>query len=256
MMDKQKLIEQAKFWSSEDVMSGYIGTEDGKVLRKLAEIALAALEAEPDYYLSHCEDHDYSACHNTRGDAENTIAEHGGYYEELWSAPPAPANAHPDDIAFDKFAIACKAKLSQARKKGRKGWDDPIVCSHKKLADLLMQHLVKGNLGTFEDIANFAMMLHQRGASPEVLAAAAKGERFTPEEHAAVTVALNQAPTVPDEITDSIPRAKELAERLVAPGPKACAVSASETHEICDFILMVAKYLAAIEHPARRVNNV
>ncbi len=55
---------------------------------------------------------------------------------------------------------------------------------------------------------------------------------------------------VPEDITDLIPRAVELAERLVAPGPKACAVSASETHEICDFILMVVKYLAAAPSPS------
>lgn len=33
------------------------------------------------------------------------------------------------------------------------------------------------------------------------------------------------------------PRILELAQRLVAAGPKCCAVSASETHEITDFIL-------------------
>ncbi len=52
------------------------------------------------------------------------------------------------------------------------------------------------------------------------------------------------ASPVPDDITDLIPRAVELADRLVSPGPKAWAVSASETHEICDFILTVAAYLA------------
>ncbi len=89
----------------------------------------------------------------------------------LNAAPPAPAVLHPDDIAFDKFATACKLKLESARKKGRKGWEDPITCSHKILADLLMQHLVKGNPGTFEDVANFAMMLAQQSVSsmPSIL---------------------------------------------------------------------------------------
>src|SRR5690606_32552392 len=31
-------------------------------------------------------------------------------------------------------------------------------------------HLAKGNDGNFEDVANFCMMLHQRGAHPRVLA--------------------------------------------------------------------------------------
>ena len=37
------------------------------------------------------------------------------------------------------------------------------------MSELLIQHLDKGNRGTFEDIANFAMMLHKRGADPKVL---------------------------------------------------------------------------------------
>jgi hypothetical protein len=39
-----------------------------------------------------------------------------------------------------------------------------------------VEHLLKGNAGTFEDVANFAMMLHQRGADPQLLADAAKNE--------------------------------------------------------------------------------
>lgn len=35
------------------------------------------------------------------------------------------------------------------------------------------------------------------------------------------------------------PRACELAHRLVAPGPKACGVSASECHEIAEYMLAV-----------------
>ena len=77
---------------------------------------------------------------------------------------------HPDDAAVDRFAIAMKAKLAAARKKGRGGWDDPEACPVEFLADLLLGHVGKGNPGNFEDIANLAMMLHQRGADPAVLA--------------------------------------------------------------------------------------
>src|SRR5690606_37834190 len=38
------------------------------------------------------------------------------------------------------------------------------------LAKSLIEHLAKGNEGNFEDVANFCMMLHQRGAHPRVLA--------------------------------------------------------------------------------------
>ena len=93
------------------------------------------------------------------------------------STAPQPAPAQPacsrDDAAVDRFAAAMKAKLAKAREKGRGGWDDPAQCSVEFLAKLLVEHLAKGNAGTFEDLANFAMMLHQRGADPQVLAAAA-----------------------------------------------------------------------------------
>ncbi|MCV9380446.1 DUF3850 domain-containing protein [Aeromonas hydrophila] len=77
---------------------------------------------------------------------------------------------HPDDVAVDNFAKAMKEKLAKARAKGRSGWDDHAACSVEHLADLLLDHIGKGNPGTFEDIANFSMMLHQRGASPALLA--------------------------------------------------------------------------------------
>ncbi|WP_333846901.1 hypothetical protein [Phaeobacter italicus] len=77
---------------------------------------------------------------------------------------------HGDDIAVDQFAAAMKAKLKDAREnKGRSGWDDPKRCSDMFLASALLRHAYKHNAGTFEDIANFAMMLHQRGVSPAIM---------------------------------------------------------------------------------------
>ncbi|MGE6098608.1 DUF3850 domain-containing protein [Aeromonas salmonicida] len=86
---------------------------------------------------------------------------------------PEPTEQHHDDAAVDRFVVAMKAKLAAAREKGRGGWDDPNACSVEYLADLLVDHVAKGNAGTFEDVANFAMMLQQRGADPAVLALAA-----------------------------------------------------------------------------------
>jgi len=83
------------------------------------------------------------------------------------------ASRHPDDVAVDRFALAMKAKLADARAKGRTGWDDPAQCSVGYLAQLLVDHIGKDNAGNFEDVANLAMMLHQRGADPSVLAEAA-----------------------------------------------------------------------------------
>lgn len=77
---------------------------------------------------------------------------------------------HPDDAAVDRFAESMKSKLAKARAKGRGGWDDPDQCAGTDLAEMLVDHVEKENTGTFEDVANFAMMLHQRGESPRVLA--------------------------------------------------------------------------------------
>lgn len=96
---------------------------------------------------------------------------------EIWCLDPAEVDKaveavpaqHSDDLAVDRFASAMKAKLAAARAKGRSGWDDKENCSGKHLAQLLVEHLSKANAGTFEDIANFAMMLHQRGEDPKLL---------------------------------------------------------------------------------------
>lgn len=69
-------------------------------------------------------------------------------------------NAHPDDLAVDRFAAAMKAKLAQKREEGRRGWDDKEDCSAEFLSSLLRRHVEKGDP---LDVGNFAMMLHQRG---------------------------------------------------------------------------------------------
>lgn len=79
-------------------------------------------------------------------------------------------STHIDDIGIDRFTNAMRSKMAYARAKGRSGWDDPAQCSGEQLAAALVEHLSKGNEGTFEDVANFAMMLHQRKESPSLLA--------------------------------------------------------------------------------------
>lgn len=91
-----------------------------------------------------------------------------------WWLEQAPWIAHPDNQAVDRFAYAMKAKLAKGRAKGRGGWEDPAQVSDIALAEHLVEHLSKGNAGTFEDVANFAMMLHQRGADPMTLKTAAE----------------------------------------------------------------------------------
>ncbi|AOJ64732.1 hypothetical protein WJ32_19490 (plasmid) [Burkholderia ubonensis] len=101
-----------------------------------------------------------------------------GYQMTLTFASPADAAAawnrrgesvHSDDIAVDRFSAAMKAKLARKRAEGRGGWNDPASCHISTLARYLVEHVGKGDP---VDVANFAMMLHQRGADNGVLPAA------------------------------------------------------------------------------------
>lgn len=65
-----------------------------------------------------------------------------------------------DRFSVDAFADAMKDKMDAARAKGRGGWEDPSQCSADDLSRLLREHVDKGDP---RDVANFCMMLHQRG---------------------------------------------------------------------------------------------
>lgn len=86
-----------------------------------------------------------------------------GLIAALDAAPEAArvrVDAHPDDIAVDRFAAAMKEKLANKRAQGYGGWDDKEKCSAERLQKLLIDHLAKGDP---VDIGNFAMMLWNRG---------------------------------------------------------------------------------------------
>lgn len=76
------------------------------------------------------------------------------------SARQPVGDQHPDDLAVDSFAAAMKAKMAAARAKGRGGWEDPAQCTADDLSRMLREHVEKGDP---RDVANFCMMLHQRG---------------------------------------------------------------------------------------------
>ena len=75
-----------------------------------------------------------------------------------------------DDTFVDLFAAAMKAKLAEARDKGRGGWDDPDRCDVHYLAELLLEQLRKPEADPV-DVANFAMFLHHRAGGVEALRA-------------------------------------------------------------------------------------
>lgn len=80
--------------------------------------------------------------------------------EAALAARQPVSDQHPDDLAVDAFAAAMKAKMAAARAKGRGGWEDPAQCSADDLSSMLRDHVEKGDP---RDVANFCMMLHQRG---------------------------------------------------------------------------------------------
>lgn len=82
-------------------------------------------------------------------------------------------------------------------------------------------------------------------AAQHAMTAIANDLRNNPAAAPAVAVDEAGESWMTDELVESAPRAKELAERLVAPGPKAASVSASETHEIADFIFDTVAALEA-----------
>lgn len=69
-------------------------------------------------------------------------------------------DVHPDDLAVDAFSAAMKAKLAEARAKGRGGWDGDEQGMQQLLSNMLRDHVEKGDP---RDVANFCMFLHQRG---------------------------------------------------------------------------------------------
>lgn len=64
---------------------------------------------------------------------------------------------HSDEIALVRFALCMRDKLANARERGRHGWE---TAPGEHLSDLLRAHVGKGDP---VDVANFCMMLHQRG---------------------------------------------------------------------------------------------
>lgn len=117
---------------------------------------------------------------------------------------------HADDIAVDKFSLAMKEKLSSSREKGRGGWEEPDVCTAAQLAEMLISHLEKGNGGTFQDIANFAMMLHQRGEDPFILATSLAHRDLIKQAEALEKLAADSFVFDADELRD---RASDLRQR-------------------------------------------
>lgn len=90
----------------------------------------------------------------------NCTMRHAAELQAALAARQPVGEPHPDDMAVDAFAAAMKSKMADARAKGRGGWKDTAQCSADDLSRMLRSHVEKGDP---RDVANFCMMLHQRG---------------------------------------------------------------------------------------------
>lgn len=126
--------------------------------------------------------------HQASSDDEQTVSS-SAYEVELLAAGATQANEsephkdsaqvsnslplidHNDDVSVDNFVLAMKAnidefaivmkeKMAKSRAKGRGGWEKKEECTAGTLSALLRAHINKGDP---VDVANFCMMLHQRG---------------------------------------------------------------------------------------------
>jgi len=68
-------------------------------------------------------------------------------------------NRRIDEEAVDRFAAAMKEKLAKKRRDGRGGWYLKS-CLSTDLSTMLRDHIDKGDP---VDVANFCMMIHQKG---------------------------------------------------------------------------------------------
>ena len=104
-------------------------------------------------------------------------AERDALKKKLISPDPYEDTAHPDDHAVNRFAAVMKGKLAAKRLQGRGGWQEPEV-PNGYLSRLLREHVDKGDP---VDVANLAMMIHQRG------------ERIAPQNEGASCKAIDDA---------------------------------------------------------------
>lgn len=98
-------------------------------------------------------------------------------------------DSHPDDVAVDRFAVTLKAKLAEARAKGRAGWQDRVDCPQQRLSDMLRAHVEKGDP---RDVGAFCMFLQQRGEA--ILPAQEKKVHPADEAEAFIRAAIDRAP--------------------------------------------------------------
>jgi hypothetical protein len=130
------------------------------------------------------------------------------------NAKKLPRHPHTDDFFVTEFAETMKDKLALKRGEGRGGWENKEECSGEFLSQLLREHVEKGDP---VDVANFCMMLHQRGerispAPQPHLAGVTDAERLEDLRLAAKAIRTYMPETLPAGEDGKIHFARALAE--------------------------------------------
>ena len=74
-----------------------------------------------------------------------------------------------DHKALAEFYAAMRTRMDLKRIEGKSGWQDISKCSDGFLSRQIIKQIMEPDYFSFIDIANYAMMLHTRGASPHLL---------------------------------------------------------------------------------------
>lgn len=108
--------------------------------------------------------------HNTPGEEGFVFAYDMKTVEEILSSllPETEGDVY-DNQAVDMFAVALKVKMHRSRMKGRSGWQHREQCPTDMLMRDMAEHLLKGNEGTWEDVATYCLFMWARGDNPEQL---------------------------------------------------------------------------------------
>lgn len=176
---KKPVVIEAIEWNGDnlsEVMQFCAGNATYELMHKgNSELVIATLEDGSEVEAQHVA---------SRGDwiIKGVAGEFYPCKPDIFERTYTSAEPHSDDLAVDRFFEAMKAKLAVKREDGYSGWDDPDDCSVEHLSYLLVQHLHKGDP---IDIANFAMMLHQRGSRLIVDDETAAISKLTPTTNSA-----------------------------------------------------------------------
>lgn len=136
---------------------------------------LQSAYAQLERRLATCEDALKRLKANTEDTVQKALGEVTKQVQLLAQGQQAPscpttmaiAPSHKDNTGVEVLAAAMKNKMRVCRVRGKGGWDDPKKCSVEMLLSLLQREVSKGVEVDPVDVANYAMMIYNRGIAGE-----------------------------------------------------------------------------------------